>query len=113
MIETFKNVLVTLHSLNFFPEVALFALAAYFIVRQWLKAVNPRYAIYIPIIASLLGEYAFTSELKDMQDCLMMFVLGVIQAGVAVGIYSMADKYGLMDKVGDAISKRFGGQAQG
>lgn len=109
MIETFKNVILTLHGFNLYPEVALFCLCAYFIVRQWLKIIDIRYSIYIPIIASFIGEYAFTPKIADAQDVVMFFVLSVIQAGVAVGAYSMADKYGLMDKLGGLISRKTGG----
>lgn len=111
MIETFKNVILTLHGFNLFPEVALFCLAVYFIARQWLKIINLRYAIYIPVIASFIGEYAFTPVIEDFQDVVMFFVLAMIQAGVAVGVYSMADKYNLPDKLGALISRKAGGQS--
>lgn len=111
MIETVKNVVLTLHGFNLFPEVALFCLCAYFIVRQWLKIINIKYSIYIPIIAAFIGEYAFAPQFKDFQDVVMFFVLAMIQAGVAVGVYSMADKYNLPDKLGSLISRKTGGQS--
>ena len=107
MFEKIVNVINTLHGFNLYPEVALFCLCAYFIVRQWLKIINIRYSIYIPIIAAFIGEYAFTPKIEDFQDVVMFIVLSTIQAGFAVGLYSMADKYGVVDKIGGWVGNKF------
>lgn len=100
------NTWIMLHAVGFYPEITLFALAIYFLVRQWFN-IKLRFTIYIPIIVSFIGEFIFVCP-KNLQDFLINIIWAFVQAGLVTGIYSMADKYNLMDKLGGFIGTKVG-----
>ena len=104
MLDSIKNVWLTLHAVNLFPEVAGAALAAYFIFRH-MMGWDARKAVWIPVGISFISQAAFAWP-KDAQGIFMCVTMGIFQAGVAMGLYSMADKYGWIDKVGRLVGKK-------
>lgn len=104
MLESIQNVYKLLWAVNLFPEVMLAALAAYFITRQRYDS-SAKWAVWIPVGISFVGQLAFDWP-KNAQGWFTCFTMGWIQAGMALGIYSFADKYGLMDRAGKIVQKK-------
>lgn len=103
MIESIQNVYLILNSIQLFPMVMLSALAAYFIVRQRYDA--EKWAVWVPVAISYIGQAAFAWP-KTVQDVFMVFTMGMIQAGLAIGGYSFLDKYGITDRLGKMVQKK-------
>lgn len=102
--ETAKNIYLTLKAIGFYPEVALAALGAYFIVRQRYDA-SAKWAVWVPVVVSFIGQMAFNWP-DSMQDIFMAMLMCWLQAGVAIGAYSFIDKYGLADRAGKLVQKK-------
>ena len=103
MIEKIQNVYSILVAVQLFPMVTLAALGCYFIVRQRYEAA--KIAVWAPVGMSFIGQIAFAWP-TTVQDLFMSFTMGVVQAGLAIGIYSFADKYGLPDRLGKLVQKK-------
>lgn len=103
MMESIQNVYKILWAINLFPEVMFASLAAYFIVRQ--RYDSAKWAVWVPVIISYIGQMAFAWPIS-MQGIFMSLTMGMIQAGMAIGIYSFLDKYGITDRVGKLVQKK-------
>lgn len=113
MIEDFKNVFMTLRGMNIYLEVILGAFLAYFWLRG-VKDMNPKLATWIPFGVALLGQFAYEIQdnvskgqaIMNTADFIMALFMAFFTGGAASMVYSMADKYGWIDKVGVAIGKK-------
>jgi len=103
MIEKIQNVYSILVAVQLFPMVTLAALGCYFIVRQ--RYADAQKAVWVPVVMSFIGQVAFAWP-KDIQDVFMSFTMGMVQAGLAIGIYSFLDKYGITDRLGKFVQKK-------
>lgn len=104
MIEYLKNIWLTLNAIGFYPAVMLTGFGLYFILVQWLGMDKKKSAPWI-LIVSFVGQLAFVQP-KTMFDIVNVIFMGMAQAVAAIGIYSFADKYGLMDKFGKMIGRK-------
>ena len=110
MLESIKNIWQTLNAVGFFPAVTLTAFGLYFILIQWLK-MDKRKAAPWPMIVSFIGQLSLAwpqdrPVVGIVPDVVNIIYMGIAQAVAAVGIYSFADKYGLMDKLGGILGKK-------
>lgn len=108
--ETINILYATLKAVQLFPEVALAALGAYFIVRQRYDV--EKWAVWIPVGISFIGQLSFAWP-SNMQGAFMCFTMGWVQAGIAIGAYSFLDKYGITDKLGKIVQKKMDDKANG
>lgn len=106
--ETVMSVYSTLRAVQLFPEVMLAALAAYFIIRQRYDN-SAKWAVWVPVGISFVGQLSFAWP-KDAQDVFMGFTMGWVQAGIALGVYSFLDKYGITDRIGKIVQKKIDDQ---
>lgn len=115
MIESIKNVWLTLRGMNIYLEVTLAAFAAYFWIRHMME-MDVKKAVWLPIIVCILGQAAYA--LKDiatrndhfgLDDAVMVLFMALFQAGIASMIYSIAEKYGWIDKLGAMVGKKIDG----
>lgn len=110
MIEKIQNIYMILVAVQLFPMVTLAALGCYFIIRQ--RYGGAQKAVWVPVAMSFIGQLAFAWP-KSVQDVFMGFTMGMVQAGLAIGIYSFLDKYGITDRFGKLVQKKIedkGGQ---
>lgn len=107
--ETAMSVYNTLRAVQLFPEVMLAALAAYFIIRQRYDN-SAKWAVWVPVVISFVGQLSFAWP-EDAQDIFMGFTMGWVQAGIALGVYSFLDKYGIPDRVGKFVQKKIDDKA--
>ena len=106
--DTFKSIYLNLASMRIYLEVTFAAVACYFLVRQrWDE--EGKKAVWVPVVISFIGQLGFGFP-KDADDWFMAFTMSVVQAGLAVGIYSFVDKYGLADRAGKLVQKKMEAQ---
>lgn len=103
MMAEITNVWSTMRAVNLFPEVILLSLGCYFIVKDKV-GLDPKKATYIPLALAFVGQLAFAWP-KDLQDVVMDFTMGLLNSFLAIGLYSFADKFGLLDKLGKRAGK--------
>ncbi len=115
MIEAIKNVWLTLRGMNIYIEVTLAAFLAYFWLRHMMD-VDVKKAVWIPVLVCLLGQVAYALQgLAErggkfgLDDFFMILFMTAFQAGAASMIYTVAEKYGLVDKFGAMLGKKLDG----
>lgn len=105
--DTIMNIWNTMRAVNLFPEVIALALGCYFIVKDKM-GLDPRKATYVPLALAFIGQLAFSWP-KDAQDVVMDLTMGLLNSFLAIGLYSFADKFGLLDKLGKRAGKAIDG----
>jgi hypothetical protein len=116
MLEEIHNVWLTLRGMNIYLEVIAAAFFAYFWLRG-VKDINPKVSTWIPFIVSLIGQFAYEIQdnvakkeaMMNVGDFVMAIFMAFFTGGAASMVYSMADKYGWIDKVGVAVGKKIPG----
>ena len=116
MLEEIKNVWLSLRGMNIYLEVIVGAFFAYFWLRG-VKDINPKVATWIPFLVSLVGQFAYEIQdnvargqrIMNVADFVMAIFMAFFTGGAASMVYSMADKYGWIDKAGVAIGKKIPG----
>lgn len=104
MIKLILDNLELLHGAYFYPEIAIVCFLVYFVLRQrW----NPEgtWSILATIPLSLLGELAFSWPTSKQGWSLALF-MAAAQWGIGTAAYSLADKYGWMDRLGKRIARK-------
>ena len=104
MLESIKNIWLTLNAIGFFPMVTITGFILYALMVQWFGADKKTSAEFVLLI-SFIGQLAFDWPIT-MQDGINVIFMGFAQAVASIGLYSFADKYGLMDKIGRLIGKK-------
>lgn len=114
--ETAKNIWLTLRGMNIYLEVTVAAFAAYFWIRHMME-VDVKKAVWLPILVCLLGQAAYAlqdiatrNDHFGIDDAVMVAFMALFQAGVASMIYSIAEKYGWIDKLGALVGKKIDSQ---
>lgn len=113
MLEEIRNVWLSLRGMNIYVEVIAAAFFAYFWLRG-VKDINPKIATWIPFIVSLVGQVAYMVQdnlakhepAMGTGDGIMALFMAFFTGGAASMVYSMADKYGWIDKIGNAVGKK-------
>lgn len=107
MLESIKNVWTMLEAVGFYPWVTFAGLAVYFIIRQRWAANDDhaRRAAWVPVLISFIGQLGYAWP-KTAQDIFQCFTMGIVQAGVSLGVYSFLDKYGITDRLGRIVQKK-------
>src|SRR3990172_8769793 len=104
MLESIKNIWLTLNAIGFFRMVTITGFILYALMVQWFGADKKTSAEFVLLI-SFIGQLAFDWPIT-MQDGINVIFMGFAQAVASIGLYSFADKYGLMDKIGRLIGKK-------
>ena len=107
MLEQIQNVWTTMRAVNLFPEVILLSLGAYFVAKDKMGIEASR-ATYVPLALAFIGQIAFAWP-KDLQDVFMDLTMGLVNSFLAIGLYSFADKFGLIDKLGKRAGQTIDG----
>ena len=112
MFESLKNVWLSLRGMNFYLEVTAAAFVAYFWLRH-IMDVDIKKVVWVPFLVSLIGQFAYglqhTTEIKEpfgFDDVLMAAFMALLQGGLASMVYTMAEKYGWINKLGSLIGKK-------
>lgn len=116
MFEALKNVWLQLRGMNIYVEVTFAAFLAYFFIRHMLE-VDVKKAVWVPVLVSFLGQLAYTLQALasghdhfDIADGVMVLFMTLFQAGMASMMYTVAEKYGLIDKIGAILGKKLDDQ---
>jgi hypothetical protein len=104
MFESIKNIWLTLNAIGFFPMVTITGFVLYFLMIQWFLVEKKLSAEFV-LAVSFIGQLAFDWP-KTMPDIVNVIFMSFAQAVAAIGLYSFADKYGLMDKIGKLIGRK-------
>ncbi len=112
MFASVQNVWITLRGMNIYLEVPIAAFFAYFMIRHMME-IDIMKAIWIPLIVCFLGETAYTLQsINDahakfvLEDAFMILFMTAFQSGASYMMYSIAEKYGLIDKFGAMLGKK-------
>jgi hypothetical protein len=112
MLESIKNVWLSLRGMNFYLEVTMAAFVAYFWLRH-IMDIDIKKAVWVPFLVSLIGQFAYglqhAAEIKEtfgLDDVLMAAFMALLQGGLASMAYSMAEKYGWIDRLGAMVGKK-------
>ena len=104
ILKEFSNIWLTLRAMNFYLEITVSAFGLYFWGR--VSKMDNRIAVLLPIVACLLGQIAYgmqhAAEVKqpfDLDDWIMSLFWTLLQAGISFMAYSIAEKYGIIDKL--------------
>lgn len=112
MIESIKNVWMMLRGMNIYLEVTIAAFFVYFFVRN-MTSMDIKKAVWVPIAVCFLGQLAYTLQALtaghdsfDLADGIMVVFMSFFQAGMSAMAYSIAEKNGLIDKLGRILGKK-------
>jgi hypothetical protein len=112
MLESIKNVWFTLRGMNIYVEVPVAAFFAYFFIRHMMD-MEVKKAVWVPVLVCLIGQLAYTlqalaagKESFDMADAIMVLFMALFQSGLSSMAYTIAEKNGLIDKLGIILGKK-------
>lgn len=110
--QAIENFWMTLRGMNIYLEVTVAAFAAYFWVRHMMNW-SLKVSVWIPLLVCFLGQIAYTlqdlsakNDSLGIDDGFMIIFMSFFQAGMASMFYSVAEKYGLIDKLGMMLGKK-------
>lgn len=105
VIASILKLLEPLQQFGIYLIVDMFAGLAYFTVRWWFEA-GPRKSQWTPVLAAFLGMLLHIRPTNS--DLIIKYViLSFLQAFIVIAAYSWAEKRGWIDKIGDAIDRKF------
>jgi len=107
MLEQVQNIWLIMKAVNIFPEVILLSLGAYFVAKDKV-GMDPSKATYVPMAIAFIGQMAFAWP-QNTQAVFMDLTMGLVNSFLAIGLYSFADKFGLIDKLGKRAGKTIDG----
>ena len=104
MLDAIVNAWTTLRAMNFYLEITVAAFALYFWGR--VSKLDNRIAVLLPIVACALGQLGFgmqhAQQAKQQfgpDDYVMAAFWTLLQAGLSFMIFTVFEKYGVIDKV--------------
>lgn len=102
--ETLKNAWINLEAVGFYPWVSIAALGVYFVMRA-IMGYEKGKAVPFVLLGCAIGQlyYAFP---KDAPGIVGVLFFALLQTVVSIGIYSFAEYFGLIDRLGKLAQKK-------
>lgn len=107
MLQQIKNVWDIMGAVQLFPSIIILGLGLYFVAKDKM-GIDPKKAPLVPLVINVIAQFGFAWP-TGAQDIVMNLSMGLANACISIGIYSAADKYGLMDKLGKRAGKAIDG----
>lgn len=111
MLDSIYKAWVTFRAMHIYLEVTLAAFAAYYWLRHIVE-IDIKKVVWVPFFVAWVGQVAFVmqycneiNELFRLDDLIMTSFMAMLQGGVASMIYTIAEKYKLIDKIGNHTSR--------
>lgn len=104
MFESIRNAWTNLEAIGFYPWVSISALGVYFVMRA-VMGYDKRKAVPFVLVGCAIGQlyYAFP---KDVPGVVGVLFFALLQTVVSIGIYSFAEYFGLIDRLGKLAQKK-------
>lgn len=109
--ETIKNAWINLEAIGFYPWVSIAALGIYFVMRA---VMNKEKGQAVPFVMGgcTLGQLYFAFP-KSIEAGVGVIFFALLQTVVSIGVYSFAEFFGIIDRLGKLAQKKIDDKGQG
>jgi len=105
MVQFIKEWLEPFHSVYFYPEIAAGCFLLYFVLYQKYPD-KVKWTVWAALPLSFSGSLAFFTWPQGGQAWNLVIFWSTVQWALGISAYSLADKYGWMDKIGSRIAAK-------